>query len=275
MICGEGPIALCPAAPPSHCYEDSDPGIDGSRVGECAARTRSRERQRDAAGAARAAHAAPSEEYSAIYAKIQQLIIDQYVGRAVPDILYHYTDAAGLKGIVESGVLRATHISFMNDASESVHAGSLLLEHVQLEKARATNPLHLSVLGEMEKGIATRPEDVAPYFVVCFSAQENSLNQWRAYGRGEGGFSIGFDGHALAAQVIKDGRLGFIAPAIYDRGEQEKDDSGFPPLGVGGIPATGYEARRFGAGRASQRVDAHDALDARLRWAHDEESGLC
>jgi hypothetical protein len=217
----------------------------------------------------------PSEEYSAIYAKIQQLIIDQYVGRAVPDILYHYTDAAGLKGIVESGVLRATHISFMNDASESVHAGSLLLEHVQLEKARATNPLHLSVLGEMEKGIATRPEDVAPYFVVCFSAQENSLNQWRAYGRGEGGFSIGFDGHALAAQVIKDGRLGFIAPAIYDRGEQEKDDSGFPPLGVGGIPATGYEARRFGAGRASQRVDAHDALDARLRWAHDEESGLC
>jgi hypothetical protein len=165
----------------------------------------------------------PLEEHSAISAKIQQLVIDHHAGRAVPDILYHYTDAAGLKGIVESGVLRATHIAFMNDASEYLHAGSLLLEHMkQLEKACATDPLQLSVLGEMEKRIATRPEDVAPYFVACFSAQENSLNQWRAYGRGEGGFSIGFDGHALAAQVIQDGSLGFIAPVIYDRGEQAK-----------------------------------------------------
>jgi hypothetical protein len=163
----------------------------------------------------------PLEEHSAISAKIQQLVIDHHAGRAVPDILYHYTDAAGLKGIVESGVLRATHIAFMNDASEYLHASSLLLEHVKLEKARATDPLRLSVLAEMEKWIATRPEGGAPYFVACFSAKENSLNQWRAYGRGEGGFSIGFDGQGLSAQVLKTA-IGFIAPAIYDQDEQAK-----------------------------------------------------
>ena len=163
----------------------------------------------------------PQEEHNAIYDKIQQMVIDQYGTRTVPDILYHYTDAAGLKGIVESGVLRGTHVAFMNDASEYLHASSLLDEHVRLENSRTKDRLKLSVLAEMQKWIAKRPEDALPYFVVCFSAKDNSLNQWRAYGRGEGGFSIGFDGHALAAQVIKDGR-DFIAPAIYDRDEQEK-----------------------------------------------------
>jgi hypothetical protein len=164
----------------------------------------------------------PPEEDSAIGAKIQQMVIDHYGTRTMPDILYHYTDAAGLKGIVESGVLRATHVAFMNDVTEYLHASLLLDEHVQLESARTKDRLKLSVLAEMRKWIAKRPENARPYFVVCFSTKENSLNQWRAYGRGEGGFSIGFDGHALAAQVIKDGRLGFIAPVIYDRDEQER-----------------------------------------------------
>jgi len=160
----------------------------------------------------------PQEEHKAISDKIQQMVIDQYGTRTVPDILYHYTDAAGLKGIVESGVLRATHIAFMNDASEYLHASSLLDEHVRLENSRTKDRLKRSVLAEMQKWIAKRPEEGLPYFVVCFSAKDNSLNQWRAYGRGEGAFSIGFDGHALAAQVGRD----FIAPVIYKRDEQEK-----------------------------------------------------
>src|SRR5687768_18046789 len=35
--------------------------------------------------------------------------------------LYHYTTAAGLKGIVESQQLRATHIAYLNDGEE--HTG--------------------------------------------------------------------------------------------------------------------------------------------------------
>jgi hypothetical protein len=163
----------------------------------------------------------PKEEHDAIGNKILQLVVGQFGRRGVPPILYHYTDAAGLKGIVESGVLRATHVAFMNDASEYLHAASLLFEHVKIEKTRRTDPLQLSVLAEMEKWIeGRRPEGVAPYFVTCFSAQENSLNQWRAYGRGEGGFSIGFDGPMLSSQVLKHATSFFLAPAIYDRDMQ-------------------------------------------------------
>jgi hypothetical protein len=41
----------------------------------------------------------------------------------LPTTLYHYTTPAGFKGIIESGVLRATHISYTNDGIELLHAG--------------------------------------------------------------------------------------------------------------------------------------------------------
>jgi hypothetical protein len=96
--------------------------------------------------------------------------------------LYHYPDSGGFKGIIESGALRATHIAFMNDSSEYLHAVSLLLDDVRAAKKHVSaNSLQGKLLEEMEPAISgTRPEDVSPYFVACFSAQENSLNQWRA-----------------------------------------------------------------------------------------------
>jgi hypothetical protein len=51
---------------------------------------------------------------------------EESAGRAAPGTLYHYTNAAGLKGIVESGVLRAPHIAFMNDTSECMQGRSCL-----------------------------------------------------------------------------------------------------------------------------------------------------
>jgi Protein of unknown function (DUF2971) len=161
----------------------------------------------------------PPEEAAAIHTKIWELVKARHQARQLPPILYHYTDAAGLKGIVESGAIRATHIAFMNDASEYLHAVALLLENVKLGQARVTDPLQLGVLGEIEEFIGDmRPEHAAPYFVTCFSALANSLNQWRAYGRGEGGFSIGFDASKLDAQAAK--QQCFTSPAIYDRDEQ-------------------------------------------------------
>lgn len=161
----------------------------------------------------------PQEEADAIRDKVTDLLGTRLNTRAVPKVLYHYTDAAGLQGIIEGGVMRATHLAFMNDASEYVHAVSLLLENVRLEMTRTAGQLQLDVLNEIEKSIAeTRLEDAGPYFVACFSAQENSLNQWRAYGRGEGGFSIGFDTTTLIAQMHRQDY--FVCPTIYDREEQ-------------------------------------------------------
>jgi len=40
------------------------------------------------------------------------------VHRELPSGLFHYTDAAGLQGIVKSGRLWATHIYYLNDTQE-------------------------------------------------------------------------------------------------------------------------------------------------------------
>jgi hypothetical protein len=46
-------------------------------------------------------------------------------------VLYHYTDFAGLQGILESHTLRATYNRVLNDASEQVHAEGVLHEELQ------------------------------------------------------------------------------------------------------------------------------------------------
>jgi hypothetical protein len=39
-----------------------------------------------------------------------------------PSVLYHYTDAAGLRGIVESQTIFASDVEFLNDAQELLYA---------------------------------------------------------------------------------------------------------------------------------------------------------
>jgi hypothetical protein len=139
--------------------------------------------------------------------------------RPPPAVLHHYTDAWGLKGIIESGRIRATHIAYMNDASEYLHAVYLLSEHIRAAKKTVTDKDQLALLDQIDEPVAgTKPEHVAPYLVACFSEKENSLNQWRAYARGEGGYSIGFDCHSLSAALTQQDAI--LAPALYDRNEQ-------------------------------------------------------
>src|SRR5215211_3711196 len=160
-----------------------------------------------------------ADEYSAMQKKVWESINALRATLTPPSTLYHYTDAAGLKGIVESGKLRATHISFMNDASEYLHAVQLLLEGLSLARDGVSDPLQRKLIDEIEPAIAaTEPQHVAPYFVACFSAKKNDLNQWRAYGRGEGGYSIGFDGALIEARMSA--LYAFLSPSIYEREQQ-------------------------------------------------------
>ncbi|STN37882.1 w0044 [Escherichia coli] len=45
--------------------------------------------------------------------------------------IYHYTDLNGLKGIIESGSLWATHFSFLNDSNELTHGMNCLENALQ------------------------------------------------------------------------------------------------------------------------------------------------
>src|SRR5678816_1780308 len=60
-----------------------------------------------------------------LYYGITQRRIDD-TDRPVPPRLYHYTTPAGLLGIVENNKLWATHINYLNDATELGYARALV-----------------------------------------------------------------------------------------------------------------------------------------------------
>jgi hypothetical protein len=135
-----------------------------------------------------------------------------------PDRLYHYTDAAGLIGIVERQVLWATDAEFLNDAQElrfgraEVHAALLSrASELSTGKARGDHPEYPEypdalaytaasmMLGAAESIQPNARHDeyfqVAVY-VTCFCEEPDLLSQWRGYAAG-GGFAIGFSTSAL------------------------------------------------------------------------------
>ncbi len=160
------------------------------------------------------------EKYISHLSTSVQKIIHDHMGPSLqaPGILYHYTDAYGLKGIIEEKKIRATHVAFMNDSDEYMHA--VLLFKEELEKRRlSTNDEKFSKFFEalIELLSITHITNFYPFFIACFSVAKNSLNQWRAYGKGEGGFSLGLDSEALYGFSHKLPGGGGLVPVIYSK----------------------------------------------------------
>ena len=113
-----------------------------------------------------------------------------------PALVYHYTDARGLFGIITDKVLWASDVWFMNDAREALY-GLDAIEHA-LDSLNTTTDAGTEVrhraLGWL-KDIRTRDEFWRSY-IACLSFLGDDLSQWRAYGRPRG-FSIGFDAAQL------------------------------------------------------------------------------
>jgi hypothetical protein len=110
----------------------------------------------------------------------------------LPAAVYHYTDAGGLQGILESGVLWATHYRFLNDSSELRYIFDLATE-IAIEQLRNVTHGDLAQMFVEHVTTAPTPYSDTVYYLCCFSEFDNSLSQWRAYGRRQG-FSLGFPG---------------------------------------------------------------------------------
>jgi hypothetical protein len=64
----------------------------------------------------------------------------------VPELLFHYTNAAGLLGILDSARLWATNYRFLNDSSEIGHGVSLFDSIVEEKVAGASNDVVVEFL---------------------------------------------------------------------------------------------------------------------------------
>lgn len=143
--------------------------------------------------------------------------------RPLPAFLFHYTNPAGLYGIVTSRSIRASCVHHLNDESEITHAVDIASEIVKEEMQTPPSGILsdddavlLQLLYKMLMHREALENKIS--FVAAFSEEGDLLSQWRAYG-GKGGYSIEFDARDLAQFGRK---AGFeLAPCFYDREEQK------------------------------------------------------
>lgn len=142
-----------------------------------------------------------------------KLIQDFY--SQVPSVpLAHYTSAAGLTGVLTSKSLWATHIRFLNDSKEFVHAVSLAREFLQERRRRFAG---------VETGLLTDAllarVDAMPgnTWIASFSEDGDRLSQWRGYCPA-GGYVINFRAQRLIDLASQQQFI--LARCTYSRDEQ-------------------------------------------------------
>ncbi|WP_176422093.1 DUF2971 domain-containing protein [Bradyrhizobium sp. 2S1] len=131
-----------------------------------------------------------------------------------PMILYHYTSAAGLYGIVASKSLWTSHYRFLNDTSEFRHGWDIVLAAIE---RRGTKIKQISSLAWERITRFREHSESVHAFVGSLTSNGDLLSQWRGYNRGQG-FSIGFDADWLR-QNAEEQRFD-ITPVIYDTEQQ-------------------------------------------------------
>jgi hypothetical protein len=116
--------------------------------------------------------------------------------------LYHYTDGPGLWGILESGHIRLTDIFGLNDPSELRH-GIRHACRVLAAEAKNGHPAAKVFANRFRHALASGAEELAEFFVACFSHDGDELGQWRAYGDNGRGFALEFDGQLIEQGFIQ------------------------------------------------------------------------
>jgi hypothetical protein len=135
-----------------------------------------------------------------------------------PLLLHHYTSGTGLLGIFDSDSIWATLIHSLNDAKEFAHAIDVAQGHLFMLRRNSTDDTINALIETVSESIE-RISSRAIY-VACFSAQEDSLSQWRGYCPPGFGYSLGLFGEELRRIAAPQGFQ--LRQCIYDHGERSK-----------------------------------------------------
>lgn len=135
-------------------------------------------------------------KFDATAEKIVKSFLDTIESREPPEIIYHYTNDVGLRGILETGQLWLSDIFNLNDPSELSHGFSHAV-NILNDKAAKGPPESQVFAKHFAAFHQGGMQGSAHYFVCSFSADGNDLGQWRAYADNGRGYALGFDAKAL------------------------------------------------------------------------------
>ncbi len=118
--------------------------------------------------------------------------------RPMPECIYHYTSNSALMSILKHEELWMSARHHLNDTQEGKQFFRLLRDEATDEKIAQIK----SALNDYE------------FFVTCFSADQDSLSQWRGYAENGAGVAIGFSTAAIK-KMIEGSLETFLYPVCY------------------------------------------------------------
>lgn len=144
--------------------------------------------------------------------------------------LFHYTTAKGLRDILTSKVLWASHFDGLNDTTEArlletrcraAIEGELATQSPLLEdgtvKGRPLSYWRAVSLRDFAAGAFNEAMYPTNLYICSFAPNGDQLSQWRGYSGGTG-YSLGFRPDLLARLARMRGFL--LVKCIYDKGKQ-------------------------------------------------------
>ena len=131
--------------------------------------------------------------------KLKQELLKRWLPlhQNLPERLFHYTDAPGLQGIICTTQLWATHAGYLNDPQELQYASGLASEIIGNQIHGAQSEAVRSLLRILSEGNYSALNDFVEVYVACFCDNGDLPTQWRTYGGGGRGYTIGIKPESL------------------------------------------------------------------------------
>lgn len=145
--------------------------------------------------------------------------IDSFFSPTADRTLYHYTGIRSLLGIVDSRAVWASHIYYLNDSKEILHACEVL-GRLLAKNESVGDTAEREFMKQFGEWLGSFRRDAFHIFVFSLSEERSLLSQWRSYTPHGKGVSLGFSPAVLNHVLTKPGFR--VARCLYTETEHEE-----------------------------------------------------
>ncbi|WP_440972620.1 DUF2971 domain-containing protein [Pseudomonas koreensis] len=138
-----------------------------------------------------------------------------------PDLLFHYTNAGGLLGILKTSRLWATNYRFLNDAQEVRYGFELYKLVVENRMSQNKGAVVSEFLMRTLRTVNAFDSGYDCY-IACFCESDGLLNQWRDYASSGGGYAIGIKSCFMQRENINDLSQDFVLRKVIYQEEKQR-----------------------------------------------------
>lgn len=146
--------------------------------------------------------------------------LDAHFSDSPESSLYHYTSLSSLVGIATKRELWASHVYYLNDSKEIIHACELLDRTLDDNSVLDPDIRRSNFFEHLRRWVGELKNRKFQLFVFSLSEERSLLSQWRSYTTHGKGVSIEFN-KSLVKRLAKSNKLR-LGRCLYQPSEHKK-----------------------------------------------------